>query len=36
MHLPRIVVLIADCIVQRNLSQIISYNENQDRNVIVH
>ena len=34
-HLPRIVVLIADCIVQRDSSQIISYNDSRDCNVIV-
>ena len=35
MHLPRIVVLVADCIVQRDSSQIISYNDNRDRDVLV-
>ena len=35
MHLPRIVVLVADCIVQRDSSQIILYNDNRDRDVTV-
>ena len=35
MHLPRKVVLIADRIVQRDPSQIISYSDNRDRDVIV-
>ena len=34
-HLPRKVVLVTDCIVQRDSSQIISYNDNRDRDVIV-
>ena len=34
-HLPRKVVLVADCIIQRDSSQIISYNDNRDCNVIV-
>ena len=34
-HLPRIVVLVADCIVQRDSSQIISYNDSRDRDVTV-
>ena len=35
MHLPRIVVLVADRIVQRDSSQIISYNDNTDHDVMV-
>ena len=35
MNLPRIVVLVADCIVQRDSSQIISYKANKDLDVIV-
>ena len=35
MSLPRIVVLVADCIVQRDSSQIISYNDNKDLDIIV-
>ena len=35
MHLPRTVVLIADGIVQKDLSQIISYNDKRDRDVKV-
>ena len=35
MHLPRIVVLVADCIVWKDLSQIISYNDNKDCDVMV-
>ena len=34
-HLPRIVVLVVDCIVQRDSSQIISYNDNRDHDVMV-
>ena len=35
MYLPRIVVLVVDCIIQGDSSQIISYNDNRDRDVIV-
>ena len=35
MYLPRIVVLVADCIVQRASSQIISYSDNRDCDVMV-
>ena len=35
MHLLRIVVLIADCIIQRDSSQIVLYNDNRDHNVLV-
>ena len=34
-HLPRRVILVADCIIQRDSSQIISYNDNRDRDIIV-
>ena len=34
-HLPRKVVLVVDCIVQRNSSQIISYKDTRDRDVMV-
>ena len=34
-HLLRKVILVADCIVQRDSSQIASYNDNRDRDVIV-
>ena len=34
-HLPRKVILVADCIVQRDSSQIVLYNDNRDRDVIV-
>ena len=35
MHLPRKVVLVADCIVQGDSSQIVSYNDNEDHDVMV-
>ena len=35
MHLPRIVVLVADCIIQRDSSQIILYKDTKDLNVVV-
>ena len=35
MHLPRRVILVVDCIVQGDSSQIISYNDKEDRNVTV-
>ena len=34
-HLPRKVILVADCIIQRDSSQIVLYNDNRDRDVIV-
>ena len=34
-HLPRTVILVVDCIVQGTSSQIISYSDNKDRDVIV-
>ena len=35
MHLPRIVILVADCIIQRDLSQIILYNDSRDHDIMV-
>ena len=35
MHLPRRVILVVDCIVQGDLSQIILYNDKEDRDVTV-
>ena len=35
MHLPRRVILVVDCIVQGDSSQIISYNDKEDRDVTV-
>ena len=35
MHLPRKVVLVVDGIVQGDSSQIISYNDNEDHDVMV-
>ena len=35
MYLPRIVVLVADCIVQKDSGQIISYKDSKDLDVMV-
>ena len=35
MHLPRRVILVVDCIVQGDSSQIILYNDKEDRDVTV-
>ena len=34
-HLPRKLILVADCIVQRDSSQIVLYNDNRDCDVMV-